>query len=44
MLFGDGGGQPKAMDVDDVGSGDYGAHPGGRPAEESHACPDPGNR
>ena len=36
IMFGDGGGQPKAMDVEDFGSGDCGAHPGGRPA-------DPGN-
>ena len=39
-MLGYGGG----MDVGDVGSGDHGALPGGRPAEESHACPDTGNR
>ena len=27
LMFGDGGGQPKAMDFEDFGSGDYGAHP-----------------
>ena len=40
LMFGDGGGQLKEMDFGDLGSGEYGAHPGRRAAEESHACPD----
>ena len=44
LMFGDGGGQPRAVDVEDFGSGVYGAHPGGRPAEEKHACLVPRNR
>ena len=34
----------RTTNVEDFGSGVCGAHPGRRPAEEMHACLDPGNR